>query len=168
MQFKQWLENASYNRNMLNDLVRRLGPGKILGRDIQITPEEMGEITKIFESANDYFKNAIQARPRLSQWYQEYKQWEQTHGVDLIRGSWPNQVVRNGGNIADVQSTDRNVTVPEELYNLLSWREIVRSLAATIKHIGPNGVMGREDPAYGISSKPLMNDLLRIAQILKK
>lgn len=168
MKFRLWLETNEPNRAVLNDLMRRLSSGGLLGRDVLISAEEVVELRKVLDTSHNLLKSMLRQNPQLNQWFQEYQQWENTYGNKLIRLSFPNNVVQNGGNIPAVQSTERNITVPQELYNLLIWQQVGKSLQTSIQQIGDSGITGKDHPSYGISSKPLKEALWKFAHLLKK
>jgi hypothetical protein len=167
--FKDYIESIEpYNKIILNDLMRRLNSGGLLGKHIQISPEEVKELVNVADAANNHIKSVLQQSPQLTQQFQQYQQWEKTHGVNLVRFTFPNNIVKNGGNIPNIQATDRNIVVPEQLYNLISWQKIGISLRNIIKQIGQNGITDQNHPSYGVDSATLQKSLSQIAQLFKR
>lgn len=170
--FKDFMESIeSYDKIILNNLMRRLNSGgigdRLLGKHIQISPEEVKEITNVTNAANNHIKSILQQSSQLAQQYQQYQQWEKTHGVNLLRLVFPNNVVKNGGNIPNIQATDRQFLAPEQLYKLLSWQQVGMSLRTVIKQIGPNGITDQNHPSYGVDSASLKKSLLQVAQLFR-
>jgi hypothetical protein len=135
--FSQWLEatqppqvappteeQPTYNRDVLNSFNRRLQqPG---WDSMLFQPEEIAQAQQMINQAKQKVISAL-GGPIRPVWDQ-YSAWEKQHPNDMMASPQGNlsPVIKDGGPGVPVQSDQRGITVPSELYKILYWRNVVK------------------------------------------
>jgi hypothetical protein len=136
-----WLQRTAgglepdLDRGIINEFLGQYpqeGP-TLWRKQINMAPHHQLELQRLVEFAEQKWNELLVPYKGLM-W--QYEWWEKNYGNIHLRFTWPNRVVLNGGNIQEIQATERDITLPEPVYHLVEWRMIIDRVKEAVERGG--------------------------------
>ena len=146
-----------------HDVLKKIGeklekPKALWGKHVVLDEQEINELEKIVKIG----KNKSAVVEKDPNWL-KYQNWEKTHGKNLLRLTWPNKVIRYGGNIDHIEEANDHIILPNKIYKTIELNNAITGIDNRIQQFKNNDISDSNHPMYGTDVHHLQDELKIIA-----